>query len=105
MNGYINLKVNMHMTQNPDPQIYNSRIIHSYIQLIKKKYPDVNLETLLDFAGMNPHEVDDQGHWFTQNQIDRFYERLVTLTGRENIAREAGRFSASPFSTPVLPSS
>ncbi len=85
-----------------DPQLYNSRIIQSYIQLIKKNYPDVDLENLLDYAGMKPHEVNDQGHWFTQNQIDRFYERLVSFTGRENIAREAGRFSASPETIGVM---
>ncbi len=90
------------MVQNPDPQLYNSRIIHSYIQLIKKKYPDVDLKNLLGYSAMKPHEVNDQGHWFTQNQIDRFYERLVYLTGRENIAREAGRFSASPETIGVM---
>lgn len=90
------------MTQNQDPQLYNSRIIHSYIKLVKKKYPDVNLEILIDYAGMKLHEIDDQGHWFTQNQIDKFYERLVDLTGNENIAREAGRFSASPETIGVM---
>jgi len=90
------------MTQKQDPQLYNSRIIHSYIKLIKKKYPEINLEILLDYAGMKPHEVNDQGHWFTQDQIDDFYERLVVLTGNENIAREAGRFSASPETIGVM---
>ncbi|MFZ2630980.1 MAG: HD domain-containing phosphohydrolase [Desulfosalsimonadaceae bacterium] len=82
--------------------LYNSRIIHSYVQLLKKRYPDVNVKALMDDAGMKPHEVDDQGHWFTQHQIDRFYERLVALTGNENIAREAGRFSASPETIGVM---
>ena len=90
------------MTHNEDPPLYNSRIIHSYIQLIKKKYPDVDLQNLLDHAEMKPHEVNDQGHWFTQTQIDRFYDQLVYLTGRENIAREAGRFSASPETIGVM---
>ncbi len=90
------------MTQNQDPQLYSSRIIHSYIKLVKKKYPDVSLDILFDYAGMKPHEIDDQGHWFTQNQIDKFYERLVELTGNENIAREAGRFSASPETIGVM---
>ncbi|MEZ4483361.1 MAG: hypothetical protein R2864_01770 [Syntrophotaleaceae bacterium] len=32
----------------------------------------------------------------TQKQVNRFYERLVQLTGNDNIAREAGRYGASP---------
>ena len=78
--------------------LYNSRIINSYIKLIKQRYPSVNIPDLLDSADMKPQEVDDQGHWFTQAQVDRFYERSVVLTGNENIAREAGRYAASPES-------
>ena len=51
---------------------------------------------------MKPQEVNDQGHWFTQNQINKFYERLVGLTGNGNIAREAGFFSASPETIGVM---
>jgi len=78
--------------------LYNSRIINSYIKLIKRKYPSVNIAELLECADMKPQEVDDQGHWFTQTQVDRFYEQTVALTGNENIAREAGRYAASPDS-------
>ncbi|MBS3758920.1 MAG: HD domain-containing protein [Desulfobacterales bacterium] len=78
--------------------LYNSRIINAYIKLIKRKYPSVNIRELLDYADMKPQEVDDQGHWFTQTQVDRFYEHAVNLTGNENIAREAGRYAASPES-------
>src|SRR6056297_667657 len=78
--------------------LYNSRIINSYIKLIKRKYPSVNIREMLDYAAMKPQEVDDQGHWFTQTQVDRFYEQAVALTGNENIAREAGRYAASPDS-------
>lgn len=84
-----------------DP-LYNSRIINSYIKLIKRKYPGVNINELLDYADMKPQEVDDQGHWFTQSQIDRFYERAVAITDNENLAREAGRFAASPEAIGVM---
>lgn len=92
----------LNVPENNDPPIYNSRIIHAYIQLIKKQYPDVNIADLLKHAQMKPHEVNDQGHWFSQHQIDFFYERLVSLTGKENIAREAGRFAASPETIGVM---
>ncbi|MDA8403031.1 MAG: GAF domain-containing protein, partial [Desulfobacteraceae bacterium] len=90
------------ISQHQDKPLYNSRIIHVYVQMLKRRYPDVNAKDILEYAGMKPHEVDDQGHWFTQHQIDRFYERIVAQTGNANIAREAGRFSASPETIGVM---
>ncbi|UFS71124.1 GAF domain-containing sensor histidine kinase [Geomonas sp. RF6] len=76
--------------------LYNSRIMNSYLQVIKRKYSYVDLKELLSYAGIKEYEVADQSHWFTQNQVDRFHEKLVQLTGNPHIAREAGRFAASP---------
>lgn len=56
----------------------------------------MNLSDILSYADMRHYQVADQAHWFTQEQIDRFYERLVQLTGNNNIGREAGRYTASP---------
>jgi HD-GYP domain-containing protein (c-di-GMP phosphodiesterase class II)/Tfp pilus assembly protein PilZ len=64
--------------------------------MIRQRYPQINLPELLHHARMEAYEVADQEHWFSQEQVDRFYERLVAATGNENIAREAGRFAASP---------
>lgn len=75
---------------------YNSRIIDTYLRLIRFKYGYVNVGELLDYAGMKEYEVADQGHWFNQLQVDRFYEKLVQMTGNPGIAREAGRHAASP---------
>ncbi len=75
--------------------LYNSRGIHNYIKLLNNRYSHVNITELLDYAGMKPYEIADQGHWFSQKQIDLFYEKLVNVTGNENIAQEAGRYAAS----------
>ena len=85
-----------------ESQLYNSRIIDAYIKLVKSKYSHVNLGELLDHAGMKAYEIADQGHWFSQGQIDRFHEKLVHLTGNPNIAREAGRYAASPDALGVM---
>jgi len=82
--------------------LYNSRVIDTYIKLIKRKYSHVNISSLLRFANMEPYEVADQGHWFSQEQIDLFYEKLVQVTGNINIAREAGRYAASPEALGVM---
>lgn len=82
--------------------LYNSRIIDTYIKLLKSKYPFVNVVELLDLAGMKPYEVADQGHWFTQEQVNTFHERASRLTGNHNLAREAGRYAASPDASGVM---
>jgi signal transduction histidine kinase len=79
-----------------DEPLYNSRLIGVYLNLIRRRYSHIDMDDLLRCAEMELYEVDDQGHWFSQRQIDLFYERLVQLTGNSNIAREAGRYAASP---------
>ena len=55
----------------------------------------MDIDEVLKYAQISKLEVDDPGHWFTQNQSDLFQEIVVKLSGNPNIAREAGRFTAS----------
>jgi putative methionine-R-sulfoxide reductase with GAF domain len=84
-----------------DP-LYNSRLIDTYIKLIKQRYSFVNIDEILDYAGMKAYEIADQGHWFTQEQIDRFHAIVTQKTGSETISREAGQYAASPEAVGVL---
>ncbi len=79
-----------------DKALYNSRIIDNYIKLIKVKYSYINVEELLQFAGMETYQVADEGGWFTQIQINKFQQKLGELTNNKSIAREAGAYAASP---------
>jgi hypothetical protein len=72
--------------------LYSSRILVTYLEFIKKYYPDFDIDSALKYAGTTRHEVEDAGHWFNQEQTDRFHEILVAKTGNPNIARDAGRF-------------
>jgi uncharacterized protein (TIGR02266 family) len=83
-------------------QIYNSKILDTYLQLIKTRYPHVDVTDILRHAGLEAYEVADQASWFTQDQVNRFYLRCAQLTGSKNIAREAGRFAASPGTLGVM---
>ena len=75
--------------------LYNSRITRTYLEYIKKNYPDLDIDSILEYAGMTRYEVEDQAHWFSQDQTDRFQEILIKKTGNPNIAREAGRYTTS----------
>jgi hypothetical protein len=85
-----------------DVPLYNSRIIDNYIKLIKKRYSSVDIRHLLNAAKMTPYEVADEGHWFTQKQVNLFHDKLSSITKNENIAREAGRYGASPEAIGVM---
>jgi diguanylate cyclase (GGDEF)-like protein/PAS domain S-box-containing protein len=82
----------------PNDKLYNSRIIATYLKFLRKEYGSVDVNGILSHAGMEPYQIEDEGFWFTQEQVDRFHEGLLTATGRPDIAREAGRFGFSPDS-------
>lgn len=85
------------MPSNTDNRpFYAARLLNVYIKLIKRKYSYVNTGEILSHAKMEPYQLEDEGHWFTQEQIDLFYEKAVQLTGNKNLAREAGKYAASP---------
>jgi PAS domain S-box-containing protein len=75
--------------------LYNSRITKTYLEYIRSNYPDIDIDPILEYAGMTQYEVEDQAHWFSQNQVDRFNKILISKTGNPNIAREVGRFTTS----------
>jgi PAS domain S-box-containing protein len=84
------------------PQIYNSRILKPYLLYLKERYPEVETEAILQHASVPKHELDDPGHWFNQQQVDRFHGKAVELTGNTNISREVAWFTVlSDSSGPV----
>jgi putative methionine-R-sulfoxide reductase with GAF domain len=89
-------------TITPSTPLYNGRIVDTYIKLLKSKYAFVDIDEVLEYAGMKAYEVADQGHWFTQEQIDRFHAILSQKTGSYNISREAGEYAASPEAMGVM---
>jgi PAS domain S-box-containing protein len=71
--------------------IYNSRIIKNYLEYIGRHYPEIDIDSLLEYTGIAEYEVKDPACWFNQHQVDRFHEILVAKTGNPDISREAGR--------------
>jgi two-component system, NtrC family, C4-dicarboxylate transport sensor histidine kinase DctB len=77
---------------NSEPLLYNSRILNIYLSYLESKYPEVEQGDILAYADIRPEEIADQGHWFSQLQVNRFFQRLLQLTGNEQIARDVGRY-------------
>jgi PAS domain S-box-containing protein len=80
----------------PDlPSIYNSRILKLYLEYLYTNYPTIDVEPILRYANVTRYELEDPGHWFNQQQIDRFYSKVVETTGNKFMARDVGRFAVS----------
>jgi HD-GYP domain-containing protein (c-di-GMP phosphodiesterase class II)/Tfp pilus assembly protein PilZ len=94
--------INSENSQNLKEALYNSRVLDAYLQYCREKYPQVDIRAILLRAGIEEYEIADQGHWFSEEQVDRFYELMVAATGNENLAREAGRYAASPGTLGVM---
>ncbi len=75
--------------------LYNCRITKVYLEYLRKNYPNMDIDPILEYAGMTEYEVEDQAHWFNQNQVDRFNEIIIKTTGDPEIPRKAGRFATS----------
>ena len=75
--------------------LYNSRLIKNYVEYIKKFHPDLDLQDILHYSWIRTYELEDQGHWFSQWQVDRFHERLSQKTGDSKISRKVGQFAAT----------
>jgi PAS domain S-box-containing protein len=75
--------------------LYNSRLPKVYLQYVRKYYPDIDVDTILQESGIANYELEDPSHWFNQEQIDRFHDIIVARTGNPDISREAGRYTTS----------
>jgi HD-GYP domain-containing protein (c-di-GMP phosphodiesterase class II)/predicted hydrocarbon binding protein len=87
--------MNKNYSISPSDRLYNSRITATYVKFLRKEYGHVDIGDILSYAGMETYQVEDEAHWFTQEQVDLFNERVVKATGKTDIAREAGRFGFS----------
>ena len=73
--------------------LYNSRIIRNYVEYVKNSYPNINIASLLKYANIETYQLNDEGHWLIQEQVDRFHEMLAEKTNNPDISREVGRYS------------
>jgi PAS domain S-box-containing protein len=83
-------------------QLYNSTILLVFVEYVSSRYPEINIDEILKYASISDMEISDAGQWFTQDQIDRFYEILEKETGNPNLAREVGRFAVQSQSYAAL---
>jgi len=79
---------------NDDP-LYNSRVIRNYVEYCKIHHPELDVNSILSSAAIATYQLEDQAHWFTQQQVDRFHESLAEKAGDPDISRKVGRFAVT----------
>lgn len=85
-----------------DTHLYNSRIIKSYVEYLKRNLPEVDIDPLLKYADIETYQLNDEGHWLTQDQSDRFHDILVRTTQDHDISNKVGRFSVTSRASGAL---
>ena len=80
-----------------DVPLYSSKLTKNYIEYLKQQHPGMDITPILTYAGITRYQVEDDGHWLTQRQVDRFHDIIMEKTNNPNISRDVGRFS--PLST------
>ncbi len=77
-------------TYNEDTPLYNVRIMRSYVDFIERYYPHIDIDKILNYAGITRLQYNDYGYWYSQRVVNRFHEIIMKETGNENIAYDAG---------------
>ena len=85
-----------------DIPLYNSRILKSYVEYLNRYLPDIDIAPLLKYADIETYQLDDEGHWLTQSQVDRFHAVLAKTTQDPDISRKVGRFSVASRASGAL---
>ena len=90
------------LSQLKGPPLYNSRILETYIEYLKVYHPEVDPHKILQASGITNFEIEDAGHWFTQEEVDLFYDAVINETKDPSVPREAGRYIASNQASGIL---
>jgi len=82
--------------------LYNSRIIKSYVEYLNRYFPEIDIAPLLKYANIEAYQLEDEGHWLTQEQSDRFNTIIAKKTQDKDISRKVGRYSATSRASGAL---
>lgn len=85
-----------------DTPLYNSRIFKSYVEYLNRYFPEIDIDPLLKYANIEAYQLEDEGHWLTQEQSDRFNTIIAKKTRDKDISRKVGRYSATSRASGAL---
>lgn len=85
-----------------EPRLYNSRVVYTYLEYLIKFRPEIDIQKLISDSGIESYELEDEGHWLTQKQVDSFHVALAKQADDLAVSREAGRYMNASRSFSVI---
>ena len=82
--------------------IYNSAVLGNYIRYLESHHADVDVDALLGRSGLTRLHINDEGHFLSQAQINRFHRCLDDTLGEPEISYKVGRHALQEKSSGTL---
>ena len=82
--------------------LYNSGIIGNYINYLESHHVDLNTDELLCCSGLTRFDINDEGHFLNQAQINRFHRCLDEALTDPKISYKVGLHALHMKSTGTL---
>lgn len=82
--------------------LYNSGILGNYINYLESHDVDLDTGDLLHCSGLTRFDINDEGHFLTQEQINRFHHCLDKRLADPKIAYKVGQHALTMKSTGTL---
>lgn len=92
----------MAVNEPQNENLYHIQVIRTYLEYLRKNYPSLDTDYILEYSGLSKLELGDDGYWCSQEQTDRFQEIVERFTGNPNVAREAGRYGTTSTSYQII---
>ncbi len=82
--------------------LYNSGIIGNYINYLESHHGDLDTDELLRCSGLTRFDINDEGHFLNQTQINRFHRCLDEVLIDPKISYKVGLHALQMKSTGTL---
>ncbi len=87
---------------NNQTPLYNSGILGNYINYLQSHHVDIDIDELLRCSGLTRFDINDKGHFLTQEQINRFHHCLDKTLNDPEISYKVGRHALHMKSTGTI---
>jgi PAS domain S-box-containing protein len=82
--------------------LYNSGIIGNYIHYLESHHVDLDTEDLLRCTGLTRFDINDEGHYLTQAQVNKFHRCLGDVLIDPKISYKVGLHALQMKSTGTI---
>ena len=82
--------------------LYNSGILANYIHFLETHHIEIDTDALLNCCGLTRFDLNDEGQFLSQEQVNTFHECLSKIIDDPDIAYRVGQYALYTKSTQPL---